>query len=352
LKVSRLRQKSWDRPDMKSLRKYETTEVNGLVIWKHLLLFLLTFVTATIAGSLYPFGPIQLFTGEEQSAGNAVPFWDYLHFPIDYFWFVVDVVKLISTNEEILSAGLKFSVSLLFILTAHEAGHYFACRFHKVRASLPYFLPAPPLLGPAGTLGAFIKIRSLIPSKRAAFDIGVAGPIAGFIALLPIAVLGILNTYETTSSTKTIIELKFSDPLLIRLLAWFFAVNLESADLIKMNSYYAAAWLGLLITALNLLPSGQLDGGHAVYALFGKKIHKFASLASFAIMSFLAIIGFYFYNSPASFLFAILLGLMMYVPHPAPADETPLDLKRKITSFLVLLIFILSFVPFPIHVVE
>ncbi len=338
---------------MKFLRKYETTEINGLVIWKHLLLFLSTFATTTIAGSLYPFGPIQLFISEEQSANNnPVSFWDYLHLPIDYLWFIVEMVKLISTNEEVLSAGLKFSVSLLFILAAHEAGHYLACRFYKVRASLPYFLPAPPLLGPAGTLGAFIKIRSLIPSKRAAFDIGVAGPIAGFIALLPIAILGVLNTYETISPTKTIVELKFSDPLLLRLLAWFFAVNLESVASIKMNSYYAAAWLGLLITALNLLPSGQLDGGHAVYALFGKKIHKLSSLVSFVVMSFLATIGFYFYNSPAGFLFAILLGLMMYVPHPAPVDQTPLDLKRKIISLLVLLIFILSFVPFPIHVVE
>lgn len=318
------------------------------VIWKHLLLFFLTFLTTTIAGSLYPFGPIQILGEETQS----ITFWDYLRFPIDYFFFVVDVVKLIYTNEEFLSTGLKFSVSLLFILTAHEAGHYLACRFYGVRATLPYFLPSPPLIGPAGTFGAFIKIRSLIPSRKATFDIGVAGPIAGFIALLPICFMGILSMHEINTLPKTPVEIEFSDPLLIKLLAYFFGVNLESASLAKVNPYYAAAWLGLLVTALNLLPSGQLDGGHAIYALFGRKIHKLTGLVSFITMSLLAIIGFYFYNSPTGFLFAVILGIMLYIPHPQPPDETPLDLKRKIIFIFVLLIFILSFAPFPIHLTE
>ncbi|GIU81176.1 MAG: site-2 protease family protein [Acidobacteria bacterium] len=329
------------------MQKIET-KTYWIINGKHLLLFLLTFATTTIAGSLYPFGPVQIFAEEKQ----AITFWDYLRFPVDYFWFLISALHLLLTNEEVLTAGLKFSISLLFILSAHEAGHYFACRFYKVKATLPYFLPAPPLMGPAGTFGAFIKIRSLIPSKKATFDIGVAGPIAGFIALLPIAVLGIMNVYEVAPTSKPVIDLEFSDPLLIKILAWLFGVDLESTSLVKMNSYYAAAWLGLLVTALNLLPSGQLDGGHAIYALFGKRIHKLTGFISFVAMSFLAITGFYLYNSPSGFLFALLLGVMMMIPHPALPDETPLDVKRKFIALLVLLIFILSFTPFPIHLVE
>jgi membrane-associated protease RseP (regulator of RpoE activity) len=209
------------------------------------------------------------------------------------------------------------------------------------------------MIGPAGTLGAFIKIVSPMPSRRAVFDIGVAGPIAGFVALIPVAITGFLTwRYATPANAAASGEISlgfvFSDPLMMQFLAWIFSVNLSLAT--TANPFYFAAWLGLLVTALNLIPSGQLDGGHAIYAVFGEKIHYWTGRIAFAMMAVFSIAGFYFYNSPSGFLFAVLLFVMMRIRHPEPLDDTPLDFKRKIVAALVLLIFVLCFVPFPIQI--
>lgn len=316
---------------------------------KHTLLLLLTLFTATIAGNIFPFGVIPILPNFDPQTWNeflaSIPF-----LPWFYIQFVFNSIQTIFTDFNYLVYGLKFSLSLLFILTMHEMGHYIACRLYGVDATLPYFLPTPPLIGPAGTLGAFIKILSPLPSRRATFDIGVAGPIAGFIALIPVVIICFLtmqpdNLPYSPDEFRGII---FTDPLLLKFFAYIFNCNLSLP--LEPNPFYGAVWIGLLVTALNLIPSGQLDGGHAIYAVFGEKIHNWTGKIAFVIMVILSLIGWYFYSSPGTILFTILLGVMMRIKHPAPLDDSPLDFKRKVIAFLTLLIFILCFVPFPIQI--
>lgn len=315
---------------------------------KHAALLLAAFITVTVAGVLEPFGTIPIFPDvNPQTNSEILQFLTNL--PTLYFHLISDAVHQLYTNFEILKSGLKFSVSLLAILTAHEAGHYVACRLYGVDATLPYFIPLPPLLGPAGTLGAFIKILSPMPSRRATFDIGVAGPIAGFIAIIPVAVLGML-TLRGTSAENSIFEqvgLHFSHPLFLQLLGKFFAI---SPTFEISNPFLAAAWLGILVTSLNLIPSGQLDGGHAIYAVLGEKIHAWTGRIAFIVMAVICVLGWFIYNSPSGLLFTILLAVMMRVRHPEPLDYTPLDFNRKLVAVLTLLIFVLCFVPFPVQI--
>ncbi len=315
---------------------------------RHLLLLLVTFCTATIAGTMFPFGAIDTFpTDDPQTATEVVNF--LVSLPVRYAMMIGAAVQLILSNWELLKYGLSFSASLLFILISHEMGHYIACRIYRVDATLPFFIPTPPMLGPAGTFGAFIKILSPMPSRRAVFDIGVAGPIAGFVALMPIALLG-LATMQTIPPEQLVDRegmLTFTDPLLMRLFASLFGIDLQFGI---GNAFYFAAWVGLLVTALNLIPSGQLDGGHAIYAALGEKVHYWTGRIAFVVMATLSIVGFYFFNSPSGFLIAVILAVMMRIRHPQPWDMTPLDTKRKVVAFLTLVIFLLCFAPFPIQI--
>jgi membrane-associated protease RseP (regulator of RpoE activity) len=316
---------------------------------KHTVFFLVTFLTVTFAGVLPPFGvlPLPIGEGDPQNWNEVFQFRAAL--PGEYLALITGTVNALFTRPDVLIYGLEFSGSLLFILLCHEFGHYIACRIYGVDATLPFFIPTPPLLGPAGTLGAFIKIVSPMPSRKAVFDIGVAGPIAGFLALIPVAILGFL-TWKTGPPLDPANELGiyFSDPPFFRILAAAFGIDLSLP--VMPNPFYAASWLGLLVTALNLFPSGQLDGGHALFAVFGAKIHRWSSRLVFIVMSVLAVAGWFWYNSPSGFLFAILLGVMLRVGHPEPFDNSPLDFKRKLVAALTLLIFVLCFVPFPIQI--
>jgi membrane-associated protease RseP (regulator of RpoE activity) len=141
--------------------------------------------------------------------------------------------------------------------------------------------------------------------------------------------------------------LVFTDPLLMKLIAAAFGMDLSLGI---GNPFYFAAWVGLLVTALNLIPSGQLDGGHAIYAVLGERVHYWTGRIAFVLMAVMSVTGFYFFNSPSGFLIAILLGIMMRVRHPQPWDQTPLDEKRKLIAIATLVIFALSFVPFPIKI--
>lgn len=318
---------------------------------KHILLLITTLFTATIASNIFPFGDIPpLPNFDPQSWLEFLTNLPLL--PFHYLEFVVNAIYQVFTNPIRLEYGLKFSLSLLFILTSHEAGHYVACRLYGVDATLPFFIPTPPLIGPAGTLGAFIKILSPLPSRKATFDIGVAGPIAGFIALIPVSILGFLTMKVTpvheVIDPNSLSPFYFSDALFTKLLAALFGVDFSLP--IEANPFYFAAWIGLLVTALNLIPSGQLDGGHAVYAVFGEKIHNLTGKIAFVVMIMLSAIGWYFYSSPGTILFTVLLGIMLRVRHPEPIDNSPLDFKRKVVAFLTLLIFILCFTPFPIQI--
>ena len=316
---------------------------------KHIFFLVLTFFTATIAGSLYPFGPyntLRLLGDDPETLSQFFQF--LIALPTIYGALIGDAVKQLITAPTNLVHGISFSLSLLFILVCHEMGHYIACRIYRVDATLPFFIPTPPMLGPAGTFGAFIKILSPMPSRKAVFDIGVAGPIAGFIALLPIAVMGIvtmemISPVEIANSQNLLV---FSDPPLLKLLAFVLGVDLTLG---AGNAFYYAAWVGLLVTALNLIPSGQLDGGHAIYAVLGEKVHLWTGRVAFVVMAVLSIAGLYFFSSPSGFLIAIILGVMMRIKHPQPYDQRPIGTGRKFMALLTVIIFILCFVPFPIR---
>jgi membrane-associated protease RseP (regulator of RpoE activity) len=315
---------------------------------KHLLLLGVTFCTATIAGSLFPFGRFQTFPdADPQTMVEFVAF--IVSIPLRYAALIADAVANLYLNPSELVYGLQFSLSLLFILLCHEMGHYIACRIYRVDATLPFFLPTPPMIGPAGTFGAFIKILSPMPSRKAVFDIGVAGPIAGFIALIPIALIGLATMQPAPPPSPESLEgaLIFTDPLLMRFFGALLGIDPQYG---VGNAFYFAAWVGLLVTALNLIPSGQLDGGHAIYAVFGENVHYWTGRIAFVIMAVLSVAGMYFFNSPSGFLIAIILGIMMRVRHPRPFDQSPLDPKRKLVAVLTLLIFALCFVPFPIQI--
>lgn len=329
--------------------EYDSAVVKPTVaVWaKHLVFLAITFCTATIAGVVPPFGQGIHFPPLDLPAWNDTALF-ISWVPALYSVFVVDVVYQLLTTPSMLINGLSFSVSLLIILISHEMGHYVACRIYGVDSSLPYFIPMPPMIGPAGTFGAFIRIRSRIPTRRAIFDIGVAGPIAGFIALIPIAIIGV--SIMKTAPVGTPLQpdtLVFADPLMMKGIGYLFGKDMSLGE---GNPFYFAAWMGLLVTALNLIPSGQLDGGHAIFAALGAKIHSWTGKIAFVVMASLSILGMLIYQSPAGFLIAILLGVMMRVPHPEPWDNTPLDAKRKVIAVITLLIFILCFVPFPIRV--
>ena len=313
----------------------------------HSLLLLITFITATIAGMLYPFGTIDSLPASDPQSWPEL--FDFIAtIPERYVGLIASVVTTLLSDSRYLIDGLSFSLPLLFILMCHEMGHYIACRIYRVDATLPFFIPTPPMIGPAGTFGAFIRIMSPMPSRKAVFDIGVAGPIAGFVALIPIAIIGIVTMQPApTLHLEGTGALVFADPLFMEFIGLLFG---KDPTLGVGNPFYFAAWVGLLVTALNLIPSGQLDGGHAIYAALGKRVHFFTGRIAFVIMTALAIIGFVFYSSPSGFLVAVLLGIMMRVRHPEPYDQTPLDAKRKLIALLTVVIFVLCFVPFPIRI--
>jgi membrane-associated protease RseP (regulator of RpoE activity) len=307
---------------------------------RHAALLLLTALTSTIAG-------IMLVSPEPQVLLRAPStLLDYVFYVPEYYLLMLGAyVQGALMNPALLAQGATFSGALLLILAAHESGHYIACRRYGVDATLPFFIPAPPLFL-AGTFGAFIKIKSPIPSRRALFDIGVAGPLAGFVVALPVAVVGILTLQPLHGTTDGVV-LTFNDPLLFQLIAGAARVKLAEASI---NPLQMAAWIGLLVTSLNLLPVGQLDGGHATYAVFGPRLHKWLGRLAFTLMATLAVLGWFWHGSPSGFLYAVLLAVMLRVRHPQAEDTTPLDRPRLLVAWLVLLVFILCFLPFPITI--
>jgi len=305
---------------------------------RHSAFFLLTFVTTTFAG-------IRLAAQETSVPEPTTSGWlgYVLYVPEYYRRIVAGLVWQAMANPGLLKSGLLFSTALLTILTAHEMGHYLACRYYGVRATLPFFIPAPPLFL-AGTFGAFIKMKSPIPSRRALFDIGLAGPLAGFVALLPVAFAGLL-TLQTGTPLSGDGVIVFNDPLLFQIIAKLTQTNLIDAS---PNPFYMAAWIGLLVTSLNLMPVGQLDGGHGTFAVFGERAHKVIGKLAFVTVAVMSVLGFIWHGSPSGFLYTVLLAVMLRVRHPAPEEIEPLGRGRTIVAIITLVVFALSFVPFPI----
>lgn len=253
--------------------------------------------------------------------------------------------------------GLPFSITVLVILIAHEMGHYLSCRYYKIKATLPYIIPAPPPFNPFGTFGAVIKIKSLFLNQRQLFDVGIAGPLAGFIFILPAIVIGLQQSKIFVMMDPTEQTLEFGEPLLFRLCAFLFFPSGSEAD-ISLHPIGWAAWFGMLATSLNLLPIGQLDGGHVVYAIFGHRGHRIISYAAFGGLvglSFFTAIQAHFSGSWPIFgylLFAFLL-LCMGFRHPRPTMEYPhIDSRRLVVAIIGLIIFVLTFIPVPVRFVE
>jgi membrane-associated protease RseP (regulator of RpoE activity) len=306
---------------------------------RHAGLFALTAVTTTLAGLMLVAAEPPGVAGRELTSAL-----DYLiYLPELYLKLTGGFIHLAFAQPALLAQGVAFAGSLLAILTAHESGHYVACRLYGVDATLPFFIPSPPMIGP-GTFGAFIKIKSPIPSRRALFDIGVAGPLAGFVIVVPVALIGLLTAHPAPPIPDGG-GMTFNDPLLMRLLAKMLGVSLSR---MAAGPFYLAAWIGLLVTSLNLLPVGQLDGGHAVYAVLGQSAHRWLGRAAFASMVTLAVLGFVWHHSPGGFLYAVLLAVMLRVRHPQPEENAPLGRARLIAALITLLVFALSFWPFPI----
>jgi membrane-associated protease RseP (regulator of RpoE activity) len=284
----------------------------------HWLLLVLTLCTTTLVGVVLT----QTF-----QEGRPLELDQYLH-----------VFTTLRYRPHLLLDGLAFSLTLMTILLAHELGHYFACRYYGIDASLPYFLPFP--LSPIGTLGAFIRIRSPIYTRQALFDVGIAGPLAGFAVLLPFLVIGI-GASKVIPGIADQGDLIFGVPLVQRFFEWIIFPHARSADIL-LHPIARAAWVGILATALNLLPIGQLDGGHILYAFTGRR-HKLLSR-----MFVVALIPLGIFYSPSWFVWVALL-FFFALRHPVIYDITKLDKNRAALGLAALAIFLLTFMLAPLR---
>ena len=240
--------------------------------------------------------------------------------------------------------GVPFSFTLMFILGTHEFGHYYYAQKHKVDASLPFFIPAPPFLFLIGTFGAFIKIKSPIYRKDALLQIGAAGPIAGFIIAVPALILGLFLS-DIVEKSDIQGALILGDSILMKILTWVTHPDLMESQDIMLHPIAFAGWIGLLVTMLNLLPIGQLDGGHVAYAMLGEK-QKLIGQAAFILLVPLS-----FFSINWLVWGLLLLLLMRTVKHPPIQDiHIPLSESDKRIGYICLLIFILCFIPAPFKI--
>jgi membrane-associated protease RseP (regulator of RpoE activity) len=284
--------------------------------WLHLLLFLATLVTSTALG-------VRL---AQNFRADLPPF------DLAQDWLVfAEIVR----SPVVLLDGLAYSLTLLGILLAHEMGHWLACRHYRIRASLPYFLPAPTFIG---TLGAFIRFRSPVNSRRELFDVGIAGPIAGFVALIPALGIGVALSRIVPGFSEQG-EVRFGYPFLVHVVAGWVFPGLDLADL-SLHPVARAAWVGLLATALNLMPIGQLDGGHLVYSAIGERHRHVATIFILALVP----LGFVYWPwwlwAPVFFLFGR--------RHFAVFDTQPLGAGRRVLLAIALGLFAACFIPAPV----
>jgi len=286
-------------------------------VWRYVILFVLTVLSTTVAGGLHYASFIIAFS--EQAP--RIPL------------------------GTLLPHGLWYSLSIIAILGCHELGHYFACRYYRVDASRPYFLPMPFLL--TGTLGAFIRIRAPIPGKRALFDIGIAGPIAGFLVAVPVLLMGMhMSTVVLVPENFRGDVFELGEPLLFKAAEWLTFGSIPDGYSVNMHPMAFAAWFGMLATALNLFPIGQLDGGHISYAVLGRR----STLVTMVMVP--CLVGLSFVSTSWVVWTVLTVGmLLVFGPrHPRVFDEeTPLDSSRLWLAAFALLMFVLCFTPSPIQ---
>lgn len=293
-------------------------------IWLNAALLTLTLITTTVYGAVQ-FGPTGVLLQPELWWGFIVP---------------PRIALAILASPRLLVEGLSFSIPLLFILVAHEAGHVLACRKHRLNATLPFFLPAP--FG-IGTLGAFIRIRSPLLTKLELMDVGASGPLVGFAATLPVLIVGVALSHPVMDLPPGGYVL-FGEPLAFFLTGHLMHPELWHGGDLLVHPIGMAAWFGLLVTALNLLPFGQLDGGHVVYALAGR-IHRrlaWPLLVALALLGF-RWVGWWLWTG---------IALAMGVRHPwLPDEDAPLDRRRRIIGWACVAVFVLAFTPAPVSIV-
>jgi membrane-associated protease RseP (regulator of RpoE activity) len=236
------------------------------------------------------------------------------------------------------TGGPRLAVALLAILLAHEMGHYLACRHYRVDATLPFFIPLP-ILSFVGTLGAFIRIRSRIPHRRALIDIGAAGPLAGFVVCLPVLYLGVREA-QVLPRPPGGDGLSLGEPLLFQWAARALLPPIPEGMELAIGPLGLAAWFGLLVTALNLMPVGQLDGGHVVYAL-ARRWHRHVSLVGVGVCLVLL------YFHPAWLLWSVFLLVLSRQHPPTRDDERPPGPARLVLGLAAFAVFAVCFTPSP-----
>lgn len=284
----------------------------------HILLFLATAATTTLYGGEHYY----LFLSE------------FGHRPVQ------------PALEHFIPGGLWYSLAILAILGAHEMGHYVMCRFHGVDATLPYFIPMP--IAITGTMGAVIRIREPFPTRAILFDVGVSGPIAGFIVLVPLLFAGLYmsNVHPLPADFS---GFSLGEPLLFTAATRLVWGTIPAGYSLNMHPMVFAAWFGLLATAWNLLPYGQLDGGHITYALFGRRatMISYVTLGGVVALTFLSFSWLFF----ATVL--VLMAILGALRHPPVTyDGVPLDRGRRVVAVIAAIIFILSFTPRPFELYE
>jgi len=288
-------------------------------LWLAILLFAVTFLTCLAAGRQF-----------------AIAFGNGRAASLDEFEVSI---KLLYKDPAALGSGFPFALALMTILLAHELGHYFACRHHHIRASYPYFIPAPTLIG---TLGAFILMRSPIRSRRALFDVGASGPLVGFVVAIPMMIYGVAHSHVVAGLNSDDADMFFGLPLAMRLMLQRFFPGADPSTVL-LHPVARAAWVGLFATALNLLPAGQLDGGHILRSL-STRWHRRSGWLVPIILIALALTN---HNVIIWFLWAGILLAMVFLRIPPVHDQRPLNGVRVALAIATLIVMILCFMPVP-----
>jgi membrane-associated protease RseP (regulator of RpoE activity) len=286
--------------------------------WLHVLLFVLTLATTTGVGILHYLS----------FAGN------FDRRPVAFGW-------------DSVAQGFWYSLTILAILGAHEMGHYLYCRRYNVDATLPFFIPLPPFIFLTGTLGAVIRIRERFPTRTALFDIGVAGPIAGFVVLVPALFYGLSLSEVVVTPPESSSLLLLGEPALFRWAVDLMHGPMPAGHEINMHPIVFAAWFGMLATAANLLPFGQLDGGHLTYALLR---HRAAPIS---VLTVVVAVVMTWFSLSWLLMTAIMVAMLYFMgPRHPPTlyDHEPLPRSRRVVAAIALAIFVVCFTPTPLQV--
>jgi membrane-associated protease RseP (regulator of RpoE activity) len=312
---------AWTPPSMRSPSGHDAAPLEPAAprLWLHAVLFISTFVTLSLTGGFFWAG----ITPTEASGFLTLRFWTAALF-----------------------AGIPYGLWVIAILGAHEMGHYLACRYYGIPATLPFFIPAPPIF--VGSFGAVIRIKGRIPDRQALFDVAAAGPLAGFAIAFPLMIVGLLTAETATGGAPEPGTMYLGSPVF----AYLFDLLWPTEGTPQVNYLIGAGWVGMLVTSLNLFPVGQLDGGHAAYAI-SRRLHRVLARLSIGALLVLMIYQSYTLRQAPAYTLWFVIVLWMRDRHPTLTDEvTPLGTGRLLIGALLLLIFLIAFIPVPVIVID